>query len=102
MLLGSLMGRLLQVNDGIEMLELDACIGRRKAPLHRGVRGGAARLPGRDFLAQGRLVRTAAVPTLAAKDTELERGHGEPTALLWGMVPLQPGPDTPRLRRRDR
>ena len=50
----------------------------------------AVALPGGDFLAQSLLVRDAAIQALRRQDPKFGFSRIQPTAVFWGVVPLEP------------
>jgi hypothetical protein len=57
-------------------------------PIGLGVSGISIVLPGGDFLDQALLVGNAPVEALRGQDRQFGFGEIEPTAVLWGVVPL--------------
>ena len=72
------------------MLQFDASIRRGKPPVDGPSLGIAPLLPSGHFLGQGCLVRDTPVQALAGQDAQLNLSHIQPTAMLRGVVYLQP------------
>src|SRR5581483_8402184 len=86
----------------VEMLELDARVRRREAPVDPVPSRVAVSYPGRDFLLDGSAVGQAAVQTLALPDAQLDLSDVEPTAVLGRVMDLQLVRQALRLRGRER
>ena len=70
-------------------MEFDARVGGGELPDDFTFGGVAGCFPGRDFAGQKRLVRDAAVETLAAADAQFRLGQLEPTAVFRRVVDFQ-------------
>src|ERR1700733_10052091 len=70
-------------------LQLDAGIGGGEPPIRLRVLAVAVVFPCEDFLGQGLLVCDAAIEALGRKYAEFGLRYVQPTAMLWGIVPLE-------------
>ena len=73
-----------------------------EAPVHRGSVGVAPLLPCGDLGAQRLLIGDAPIEALALKDAELDLRDVQPTAVLGGVVEIQPTEDVLGLCGRER
>src|SRR3954447_25433809 len=78
-----------RVKCRVEMLELDARVLGREAPVDAVSGGIAVGDPGGHFLLDSRPVGQPAVQALALQDTQLDLGHVEPTAMLGRVMDFQ-------------
>src|SRR6266496_4147045 len=74
---------------GVEVLELDAGVGGREAPVDPSVGGVAGGLPGGDLAFQRRAVAQPAVQALLGEHAQLDLGHVQPAAVLGPVLDLQ-------------
>src|SRR5215213_9559390 len=75
---------------GVETLELDTSIAGREAPVDARSSCISRRDPGRHLPLHGAPVTEAAIQALPLQRTQLDLGHVQPTAMLGGVVDLQP------------
>jgi transposase-like protein len=90
------------VSCGVEVLELDAGILGREAPVDPTTGAVAGRLPRRDLPLQRRPVAQAPVQALPGQHGQLDLGHVQPAAVPGGVVQLQPVGQPPGLGRWER
>src|SRR5512132_1513689 len=72
----------------VEVLELDAGVFGGEPPVDPATGPVARRLPSRDLPLQGRPVGQATVQALSGQHGQLDLGHVQPAAVLWGGVQL--------------
>src|SRR5215203_360931 len=84
------------------MLELDPRLLCGEAPVYRTFVGVTLDFPSTHFLGKRSLVGDAPIQTLASEHRELDLGHVQPRAVLWGVMDLQPLQQTPSFTRGER
>src|SRR5579864_5649118 len=88
------------IDDRIKIMELVTSVVGSKAPRDGTVLSIALGLQGSDALAQHLHAFHATRQTAASKDTDLDLGHIQPTAMFGRRMELHPPPDAPRFCRR--
>lgn len=78
------------------MLELDARLLGREAPVHGDFLGVPGRFPGSGFLPEGLLIGKAPIQTLLSQRRQFNLGHVQPTAMFGRIVQFQPLDQAPR------
>src|SRR5829696_3878281 len=84
------------------MLELDPRLLCGEAPVYGALGCVALLFPHTHFLGKRSLVGDAPIQTLASEHRELDLGHVQPRAVLWGVVDLQPLQQPPSFSRGER
>src|SRR5215203_1907274 len=84
------------------MLELDPRLLCGEAPVYGALGCVALLFPHTHFLGKRFLVGDALIHTLTSEHRELDLGHVQPRAVLWGVVDLQPLQQTPSFTRGER
>jgi len=84
------------------MLELDPRLLCGEAPVYGTLAGVTLSFPRTHFLGKRLLVGDAPIQTLASEHRELDLGHVQLRAVLWGVVDLQPFQQTPSFSRGER